>query len=681
MSDSGDLTGQEDVVRRLRELHAAADDEDRPRAALYLGLAIADLVPRLPDGDPQRGELAAEGLSHLNESAAASPAAAQARKLLPGYLLASRGPESFRFAGAALDWDVDWDALRGPAEAARNLHAMMPMLLSALPPQAPLRQAFTDIADVLSAFDRGQWSAEHDTVLASAIRQIEAGGLGRGLGLTLRMTAMMIRVHRCRLAEQEGIEPDWPPLAELDALIADMESADDLAVNLGGPFQAVAGLEHLYIAGLIMMRLLVDARRRDVRRDTAWRDGLLRLLDQANDHLRQTPPAYAGAVQHLRGNLAKVFALLSEATVPPAATSAPSPSPPPASPAAAAAPSGPSRPTPSPTPTAPTPAAPDPVKTALAGIAADTGTPSWSLEGAFSRIASPEVLESLRTLGQLTGTARMTSMSHMTSVLESTFARRWTKEADHGLAALQQEAERLNGQQESSLSDRAVVVAMLAVARVSQWHLTSANPRLAERPPASEGADVIAEVEAALEVVSAAAAQSPSVATFVEAQGTLHAQAAVLLIHLGRPGGDRPDATLIARARDHMAKVPTETLDQMPSVMRDIYLLQEIMADGRTPDPAEAERLRRFGEAIETGGADLTAADAAIARARSSQDRANPAAEPGAGSRVAAADQGRRDQGGRPADRKGGLGRQRVPADRGPAVAAGSPPAAGQLPA
>ena len=133
---------------------------------------------------------------------------------------------------------------------------------------------------------------------------------------------------------------------------------------------------------------------------------------------------------------------------------------------------------------------------------------------------------------------------------------------------------------------------------------------------------MIAEVEAALEVVSAAAAQSPSVATFVEAQGTLHAQAAVLLIHLGRPGGDRPDATLIARARDHMAKVPTETLDQMPSVMRDIYLLQEIMADGRTPDPAEAERLRRFGEAIETGGADLTAADAAIARARSSQDRA-----------------------------------------------------------
>ena len=79
----------------------------------------------------------------------------------------------------------------------------------------------------------------------------------------------------------------------------------------------------------------------------------------------------------------------------------------------------------------------------------------------------------------------MTSMSHMTSVLESTFARRWTKEADQGLAALQQEAERLNGQQESSLSDRAVVVAMLAVARVSQWHLTSANPRLANaRRPA-----------------------------------------------------------------------------------------------------------------------------------------------------------------------------------------------------
>ena len=170
-------------------------------------------------------------------------------------------------------------------------------------------------------------------------------------------------------------------------------------------------------------------------------------------------------------------------------------------------------------------------------------------------------------LADLSGTPVMTSVSGLGSVLKSIFARRWTAEADQGLAALRQQAGRLDGEQGSSLSDRAVVAAMVAMARVSQWHLMSVRPRPAERPPPSEVADIVAQIEAALELLSAAAAQFPSMTMFTELQGPLHAEAATLLTDLGRPGGDRPDSALIARARDHMAHVPAEMLDQLPPVV------------------------------------------------------------------------------------------------------------------
>ena len=99
MSASGDLARQEDVVGRLRELHDVADDEDRPRAALLLGLAIADLVAGLPDDDARRGELAAEGLARLAESADDSAAATAARDLLRGCLPAAAAEEPAPGAG------------------------------------------------------------------------------------------------------------------------------------------------------------------------------------------------------------------------------------------------------------------------------------------------------------------------------------------------------------------------------------------------------------------------------------------------------------------------------------------------------------------------------------------------------------------------------------------------------
>jgi hypothetical protein len=70
---SESLAAFEDAVRRLRELYEDAADEDRPRAALWLGLAIADIVPRLPADDPGRAELAEEGLRRLEESGTPRP--------------------------------------------------------------------------------------------------------------------------------------------------------------------------------------------------------------------------------------------------------------------------------------------------------------------------------------------------------------------------------------------------------------------------------------------------------------------------------------------------------------------------------------------------------------------------------------------------------------------------------
>jgi hypothetical protein len=110
---------------------------------------------------------------------------------------------------------------------------------------------------------------EYDATLTSAIQEVKAGGLGAGLGVMLRMVAMVIRMQRCRLAEQDGSQPNWPPLTEFDQLLADMEAAEELAGSTGAPFETMDGLHHLYIAGIVMMRLYVDTKTRDVLRDAA----------------------------------------------------------------------------------------------------------------------------------------------------------------------------------------------------------------------------------------------------------------------------------------------------------------------------------------------------------------------------------------------------------------------------
>jgi hypothetical protein len=90
---------------------------------------------------------------------------------------------------------------------------------------------------------------------------------------------------------------------------------------------------------------------------------------------------------------------------------------------------------------------------------------------------SPEVIEGLGTLGELMGTPILTSVVAMASVFQAVLAKRWSTEAEQGLAIIQQQAERLRTQPESSLADRAVFTAMLAVARVGQQNAISASPR------------------------------------------------------------------------------------------------------------------------------------------------------------------------------------------------------------
>ena len=625
---SRNVAGQEDVVGRLRELHEAADDADQPRAALLLGLAIADLIALLRDGDRRRGDLAAEGWARLAGSADASPATAAARELLGRYASTGGGPtsepEAFPLGGGDLNWDLDWTALRGPAEAARNLKATLPFLSSMLPPQAPLGQALKSIAEVMDAFDRGQWSPERDRALQAAIQQVEMAGVGAGLGLMLRTVAMMIRIQRCQQVWGRGIEPDWPSLAELDAVIDGLESADDLAIDLGAPFQAVGGLEHLYIAGVILMRLLVSVRRRDVRRDTAWRDATRRLLDQASDHLRQVPPAYADQVQVMRGKLAAISAALGGTAVPPGATPAPpaapsgataSPAPPaPASrPPAATTGVAPAAPAPVPPASTPAPPASGPAGTVLIEAAA-AGQAGWFYPaiGQFSQ----QLLDGLRILADQAGGPVSNALVGMSLAMDAVNSRRWTPEYSDRLAELALEADRLTGQ-DTSAADRAMVTTMLVAVNAVRTQQRSASPRPEEHPSAEEYAALIAETESALDLLARSAPELP-VSTATGLSAPLHAQAAMLLVDLSRLSTE-DRASLLARARSHFGQLPAGMLDQMP-VLRDLSVLEQLIEGVLPPDDEAVQSMidRNPGRWDRSGG-DMRRAMLAVDQARRSQ--------------------------------------------------------------
>jgi hypothetical protein len=572
MSDPANLTAREDAIRRLRELHDAAGDADRPR-----------------------GELAADALSRLDGLDDDSPETAALAERLRGYLPAE--PESIQLGGGDLNWDVDWAALQGPAESAKSVLDMLPFMASMLPPQAPVRQALTSITDVLQAYEREQWTPQRDRSLKTAIEQVEAGGLGAGLAMTLRLIAMTIRVQRCQQVAEAGGQPQWPSLAELDALIAGFEAADDLSESLGGPFQAIDGLHHMYIAVAISMRLFIDTKRADVRRDAAWRDNVLRLLDQADEHLRQMPPAYGGMARDLRGKLGSVATSLRTGTMPPSP------------PAARKTPTAPAPPSAAPAPAPPAPAPPAP-----APPASSAATGAWDNIAAMGQY-SARAFDGLQILTGMLDDPVAKGIGGMLLALEATNSRRWTPEYDQRLAELERQA---GGPAENGpAAQRFMLAGMLALMHATRYQQRSASLRSADHPPASELAAVIAETESALEVGREATASEPN-PMVTEVSAILRAQVAMMLVDLSQ-FDHAHRAELLARARAHFDQVPAEMMDRLP-VIRNMAVLEQLIEGRIEPDDDAIKSVIDVQpDAWDRSGSDLKPALATADRARRSQ--------------------------------------------------------------
>jgi len=606
MSDSGDLAAREDAIQRLRELHDTADDADRPRAALYVGLAAADLIALLPEDGPRRGELAADALSRLGRPDGASAESAALAERLREYLPAEPVIE---LGGGDLNWDVDWAALQGPAESAKSVLDMLPFMASMLPPQAPARQALASITEVLQAFERGQWTPERDRSLQAAIEQVEAGGLGAGLAVMLRLIAVTIRVRRCQQVAEAGGQPRWPSLAELDELIAGMESAEDLSEGVGGPFQAIDGLHHMYIASAISTRLFVDTKRTDVRRDAAWRDNVLRLLDQSDEHLRQLPPAYAGLAGDLRGKLGTVATRLRTGTMPPSPPPV-RPNPPKPAPRQAARPSPPA-PSPSPSgPVAPAPVAPAPP----APPAPPTAAGAWDNIAAMSQY-SARAFDGLQILTGMLDDPMAKGIGGMLVALQATNSRRWTPEADERLAELEHQTDTLAGS--GPPVQRFLLAGVLALMHATRYHQHSASSRSADHPPASELAAVIAEVESALELGREAAASEPN-AEVPDLSGILRAQVGIMLVDLSKLD-QAHRGELLARARAHFDQVPADMMERLPMI-RNMATLEQLIEGRIEPDDdAMKSVINAHPDAWDRSGSDLKPALATADRARRSQ--------------------------------------------------------------
>ena len=598
MSYSNDLDQKEAVVQRLRELHAGADDADRKNAALLLGLAIADLVESLPESDSRRDQLATEGQKRLDESGATTNSAATALAQLKR-ANASQPPDP-TLVGTGLNWNVDWEALSEPIQAARQVHAMMPMFATMFPAGSPLRQAVTDFTGVVGVAEDGQSTADRATGLAEVTRLVEEAGLGGGLGPVLRMQTMLMKVAHCSQTEQAGGQPDWPALAELDAVIAEVEAEDlDEWLNIE-PFTQLAGLPHVWIANLLTARLLVDNKTRTGPPDVAWRDDALRLLDRADDHLSQAPPAYDGPVRQLRSALAKPRAALRDLTVPSGH--------PPAQPAP-----------PPPRLKRTEPTKPEPG----AGVGGQAAAAGPSFDGVFDLLTNPDGRAALRLVSHGAETNALAGMGHMTGSVEAIFAGRWTSQAEQSLAGLEQHLQRLNADAGSSLTERAVVTAMLAQARLTRWNLRSSNSRLDERPPRSEGLALAGELEAALDLLDEAATGITPSSDLASMRNMMHVSAGILLTELRETGDGQLDQGRTERAHEHLDQVPAEFLSQHSPFLADAVKLQRLFSEGRPATPEENAILaNRFGEVFDITGGTLVSAEAAVARARQ-----NPSAE------------------------------------------------------
>lgn len=215
MPDSKNLA----AVEQLRQLHSAAEGEYRCRAAVQLGLVIADLVAELSGDDRRLPELAEEGLLRLDEgtvgadTAIPTAAVARARDVLSSRVRPPATPAEFSISPEILGLmgKLDPSTMHSAFEAVR---LMMPDVPEGHPNRVMMRTLLRLFdADLVDGFRSGRWKPEFDEALAG-FDQLEADVVEAGGSLDPQVLSILHEVS-ARLHEVRGTSAtDRPHVSE-----------------------------------------------------------------------------------------------------------------------------------------------------------------------------------------------------------------------------------------------------------------------------------------------------------------------------------------------------------------------------------------------------------------------------------------------------------------------------------
>lgn len=291
------------AVARLRELHAAAEESKRPGIALPLGLAVADLVEQLPAGDARVVDLSREGLARLAEvpDQAATPLVASARLALgrrlppPSGTGAWRGLTGTAFSDFMAGADVgEW---RVNAADARRRLAELP---EGHPAAIGLRVVAT-AADVMDAMAAGRWGEAEELSLSRLRSDVASGAVHADPRVGAAAVAMVAMLQAVRMnVRRQSLDPaDQPSPEEIDAVIADLESA--LAAASGIPPLPGSGDAFGALSVMAAICLISWAGDEPGAADPEGPAPTDReLFRRAREHLRDVPPAMADLADLLR---------------------------------------------------------------------------------------------------------------------------------------------------------------------------------------------------------------------------------------------------------------------------------------------------------------------------------------------------------------------------------------------
>jgi hypothetical protein len=674
--NSGSSAAMLEAVERLREQRAAADGADRSRTALLLGLAIADLAEQLPDDDARLPELAEEGLLHLAEGATSADTPAwvaavkHGREVLHGRLRSPEAihpspaaattvptgpqgvserlatqpvpespdstastaqptrirfrPEALSLLGGNFAGKPDWGMLR-------NVMATIPLLVQGLPEGHPHRivlQSMTGMLDLVDASESGRWTPQHDHTLAD-LRRVSAdvaaagGSLDPALSALIRLLPAVMRGDRYISAVNSPQAADRPEPTALDEVVADLEEAVALLHGAGPPLDALIGGTRLRIAGLLLARVHLDVNA-DGSRNRSWFDDATRRLRRARDHLVEAPPEFADQVQPGLARISASIAHLEQVREEGDHTGTDDGSPPAPAPERSVDPSD-----------------RQPRSTPAPGPAGEQARPGSLPEGFdWPSGADMQVFqrgwEGLRILlpalpDDDQARAPLQLIVRMADLVEASVSGRWTIEQDHALANLRQAADRMAADgEELNRSEAALLGAGLAMARGLRCTTLAASPRPEDWPDTAELSEVVAELEAALELIPEDDPSSTALAVPVRAMaGSLLLSLAAHKPDNNDDGGDdrrrENKIELLARAREHFAGIPPDTFPQLQYEIDEIALLEQRLGGGGG-EKAE-QGARPFSgdrdDSFDAGEGDISRLAAMVERARRTRDSAD----------------------------------------------------------